>query len=168
MARLKIIPALVISTDATNERILRMIVAGRRGLHDQAVLAGNLREELERVLGAEMPEQQLDSHRSALASRAGSFPAPLSRVTAEVLETMFFDRGRAGALRARLDSARGLVRPDSLRRIALRRNAAGCLGRGHAVDRARFSGNGPGRSRPNAQRGQVMLRSWPTFCAGRC
>jgi len=48
---LKTIPAVVISTDATNERILRMIALGAEGYMAKPFTPETLREELERVLG---------------------------------------------------------------------------------------------------------------------
>jgi len=48
---LKTIPALVISTDATNERIVRMIELGAQGYMSKPFTPETLREELERVLG---------------------------------------------------------------------------------------------------------------------
>jgi two-component system chemotaxis response regulator CheY len=49
---LKTIPAVVISTDATNERMVRMIELGARGYLSKPFTPEALREELERVLGA--------------------------------------------------------------------------------------------------------------------
>jgi two-component system, chemotaxis family, chemotaxis protein CheY len=49
---LKAIPAVVISTDSTNERIVRMIELGARGYMSKPFTPETLREELERVLGA--------------------------------------------------------------------------------------------------------------------
>jgi two-component system chemotaxis response regulator CheY len=49
---LKTTPALVISTDATNERIVRMIELGAQGYMCKPFTPEVLREELERVLGA--------------------------------------------------------------------------------------------------------------------
>jgi two-component system chemotaxis response regulator CheY len=49
---LKTIPAVVISTDATNERILRMIALGAEGYMSKPFTPETLREEIERVLGA--------------------------------------------------------------------------------------------------------------------
>lgn len=49
---LKTIPAVVISTDATNERILRMISLGAEGYMTKPFTPETLREKLERVLGA--------------------------------------------------------------------------------------------------------------------
>jgi two-component system, chemotaxis family, chemotaxis protein CheY len=48
---LKSIPALVISTDATNERIVRMIELGAQGYMTKPFTPETLREQLERVLG---------------------------------------------------------------------------------------------------------------------
>ena len=48
---LKTIPALVISTDATKERILRMLALGAEGYMSKPFTPESLREELERVLG---------------------------------------------------------------------------------------------------------------------
>jgi two-component system chemotaxis response regulator CheY len=48
---LKKIPALVISTDATKERILRMLALGAEGYMSKPFTPESLREELERVLG---------------------------------------------------------------------------------------------------------------------
>ena len=48
---LKTIPALVISTDATKERILRMLALGAEGYMSKPFTPEGLREELERVLG---------------------------------------------------------------------------------------------------------------------
>lgn len=48
---LKSIPALVISTDATKERILRMLSLGAEGYMSKPFTPETLREELERVLG---------------------------------------------------------------------------------------------------------------------
>jgi len=48
---LKRIPAVVISTDATNERILRMIALGAQGYMSKPFTPETLRDELERVLG---------------------------------------------------------------------------------------------------------------------
>jgi len=48
---LKSIPAMVISTDATNERIVRMIELGAQGYMSKPFTPETLREELERVLG---------------------------------------------------------------------------------------------------------------------
>jgi two-component system chemotaxis response regulator CheY len=48
---LKNIPALVISTDATKERILRMLSLGAEGYMSKPFSPEGLREELERVLG---------------------------------------------------------------------------------------------------------------------
>jgi|SRR5579863_7266730 len=48
---LKNIPALVISTDATKERILRMLALGAEGYMSKPFTPETLREELERVLG---------------------------------------------------------------------------------------------------------------------
>jgi two-component system chemotaxis response regulator CheY len=48
---LKNIPALVISTDATKERILRMLALGAQGYMSKPFTPETLREELERVLG---------------------------------------------------------------------------------------------------------------------
>lgn len=48
---LKRTPAVVISTDATNERIVRMIELGAQGYMSKPFTPENLREELERVLG---------------------------------------------------------------------------------------------------------------------
>jgi two-component system chemotaxis response regulator CheY len=48
---LKTIPAVVISTDATNERIVRMIELGAQGYMSKPFTPETLREELERVLG---------------------------------------------------------------------------------------------------------------------
>ncbi len=48
---LKRIPALVISTDATKERILRMLALGAEGYMSKPFTPETLREELERVLG---------------------------------------------------------------------------------------------------------------------
>jgi two-component system, chemotaxis family, chemotaxis protein CheY len=48
---LKNIPALVISTDATKERILRMLALGAEGYMSKPFSPETLREELERVLG---------------------------------------------------------------------------------------------------------------------
>lgn len=47
----KNIPALVISTDATKERILRMLSLGAEGYMSKPFTPETLREELERVLG---------------------------------------------------------------------------------------------------------------------
>jgi two-component system, chemotaxis family, chemotaxis protein CheY len=49
---LKTIPAVVISTDATNQRMVRMIELGARGYLSKPFTPETLREELERVLGA--------------------------------------------------------------------------------------------------------------------
>lgn len=49
--RLKTVPALVISTDATKDRILRMIALGAEGYMTKPFTPETLREELERVLG---------------------------------------------------------------------------------------------------------------------
>lgn len=48
---LKITPAVVISTDATNDRIIRMIKLGAQGYMSKPFTPESLREELERVLG---------------------------------------------------------------------------------------------------------------------
>jgi two-component system, chemotaxis family, chemotaxis protein CheY len=48
---LRTIPAVVISTDATNERIVRMIELGAQGYMTKPFTPEALREELERVLG---------------------------------------------------------------------------------------------------------------------
>ena len=48
---LKSVPALVISTDATRDRILRMIALGAEGYMTKPFSPESLREELERVLG---------------------------------------------------------------------------------------------------------------------
>jgi two-component system, chemotaxis family, chemotaxis protein CheY len=48
---LKRIPAVVISTDATNERIVRMIELGAQGYMSKPFTPETLRGELERVLG---------------------------------------------------------------------------------------------------------------------
>src|SRR5579859_1466529 len=48
---LNTIPALVISTDATKERILRMLSLGAEGYMSKPFTPETLREELERVLG---------------------------------------------------------------------------------------------------------------------
>jgi two-component system chemotaxis response regulator CheY len=48
---LKTTPAVVISTDATNERILEMIALGAEGYMSKPFTPESLREELERVLG---------------------------------------------------------------------------------------------------------------------
>ena len=48
---LRSIPALVISTDATKDRILRMISLGAEGYMTKPFSPETLREELERVLG---------------------------------------------------------------------------------------------------------------------
>jgi len=48
---LKRIPTLVISTDATQERILQMLSFGARGYVSKPFTPEELREELERVLG---------------------------------------------------------------------------------------------------------------------
>jgi len=48
---LKKTPAVVISTDATNERIVRMIELGAQGYMSKPFSPEALREELERVLG---------------------------------------------------------------------------------------------------------------------
>lgn len=48
---LKTTPALVISTDATKERILRMLALGAEGYMSKPFTPETLREELERVLG---------------------------------------------------------------------------------------------------------------------
>lgn len=49
--RLKAVPVLVISTDATKDRILRMIALGAEGYMTKPFTPETLREELERVLG---------------------------------------------------------------------------------------------------------------------
>lgn len=49
--RLKTTPAVVISTDATNERIIRMIELGAQGYMSKPFTPESLRGELERVLG---------------------------------------------------------------------------------------------------------------------
>jgi two-component system, chemotaxis family, chemotaxis protein CheY len=48
---LKTTPAVVISTDATNERIVRMIELGAQGYMSKPFTPETLRDELERVLG---------------------------------------------------------------------------------------------------------------------
>ena len=48
---LKTTPAVVISTDATNERILQMIALGAEGYMSKPFTPESLREELERILG---------------------------------------------------------------------------------------------------------------------
>lgn len=48
---LKSVPTLVISTDATNDRILRMMALGAEGYMTKPFSPESLREELERVLG---------------------------------------------------------------------------------------------------------------------
>lgn len=48
---LRRIPALVISTDATRERVLRMLSLGAEGYMSKPFTPESLREELERVLG---------------------------------------------------------------------------------------------------------------------
>jgi len=48
---LKTTPAVVISTDATNERILKMIALGAEGYMSKPFTPESLREELERILG---------------------------------------------------------------------------------------------------------------------
>ena len=48
---LKTTPAVVISTDSTNERIVRMIELGAQGYMSKPFTPETLREELERVLG---------------------------------------------------------------------------------------------------------------------
>lgn len=48
---LRDVPALVISTDATKDRILRMIALGAQGYMTKPFSPETLREELERVLG---------------------------------------------------------------------------------------------------------------------
>ena len=50
--RLRSVPTLVISTDATKERILKMLSLGARGYMTKPFSPEALREELERVLGA--------------------------------------------------------------------------------------------------------------------
>jgi two-component system, chemotaxis family, chemotaxis protein CheY len=49
---LKSVPALVISTDATKNRILRMLSLGAEGYLTKPFPPESLREELERILGA--------------------------------------------------------------------------------------------------------------------
>jgi two-component system chemotaxis response regulator CheY len=49
--RLRSVPALVISTDATKDRILRMISLGAEGYMTKPFSPEALREELERILG---------------------------------------------------------------------------------------------------------------------
>jgi two-component system, chemotaxis family, chemotaxis protein CheY len=49
---LRTTPAVVISTDATNERIVRMIELGAQGYMSKPFTPETLRDELERVLGA--------------------------------------------------------------------------------------------------------------------
>ena len=48
---LKDIPALVISTDATRDRVLKMLALGAEGYMSKPFTPERLREELERVLG---------------------------------------------------------------------------------------------------------------------
>jgi len=48
---LKSVPALVISTDATKNRILRMLALGAEGYMTKPFSPESLREELERILG---------------------------------------------------------------------------------------------------------------------
>jgi two-component system, chemotaxis family, chemotaxis protein CheY len=48
---LRNIPALVISTDATRERVLKMLALGAEGYMSKPFAPETLREELERVLG---------------------------------------------------------------------------------------------------------------------
>lgn len=48
---LKTTPAVVISTDSTNERIVRMIELGAQGYMSKPFTPESLRQELERVLG---------------------------------------------------------------------------------------------------------------------
>jgi two-component system chemotaxis response regulator CheY len=52
---LKSVPALVISTDATKDRILRMLSLGAEGYMSKPFSPEALREELERVLGDRTP-----------------------------------------------------------------------------------------------------------------
>lgn len=54
---LRRIPAVVISTDATNERIVRMIELGARGYMSKPFTPEALRDELERVLGEQNASQ---------------------------------------------------------------------------------------------------------------
>jgi len=49
---LRSVPALVISTDATKNRILRMLALGAEGYMTKPFSPESLREELERILGA--------------------------------------------------------------------------------------------------------------------
>jgi two-component system chemotaxis response regulator CheY len=49
--RLRSVPALVISTDATKQRILRMLSLGAEGYMTKPFSPEALREELERILG---------------------------------------------------------------------------------------------------------------------
>lgn len=51
-SRLRSVPALVISTDATKARILKMLSLGAQGYMTKPFSPEALREELERVLGA--------------------------------------------------------------------------------------------------------------------
>jgi len=51
-ARLRSVPTLVISTDATKARILKMLSLGAQGYMTKPFSPETLREELERVLGA--------------------------------------------------------------------------------------------------------------------
>ncbi len=62
---LKSIPTLVISTDATKDRILRMLSLGAEGYMSKPFSPEALREELERVLGERAPGERTLGERDA-------------------------------------------------------------------------------------------------------
>ena len=86
-------PALVISTDATKARILKMLSLGAQGYMTKPFSPEALREELERVLGVQNASTTATRHTARIDT--GEFADVVVRVAAQVLETMFFARKRS-------------------------------------------------------------------------
>ncbi len=109
---LKTTPAVVISTDATNERILRMIALGAEGYMSKPFTPESLREELERVLGERDASTKLEqpaAFEALTMDRGAGGPArPSSAGGGRGAGDHVLHRGGTGPLRARL-AARGAV-----------------------------------------------------------
>ena len=87
---LRAIPAIVISTDATANRIERLMALGARGYVTKPFRPEALRAELERTWGCPVTDPTMRAMGAAQAEKSAATQAAISAAVAEVLESMFF------------------------------------------------------------------------------
>ena len=150
--RLRAIPAIVVSTDRSDNRVQRMLPTGsERGTSKKPFFPETLRDKLEDVFGGDRC-QNLRSSRHLRASAE------------EVLETMFFCCLAGDDAKPESSGAETAPPPPLSSRLSFRGAPSGVFEIGVSVPAARGSAAQlPGRGKPRSPGSRLATRrSWPT------